>query len=103
MARDVGRPLATLVSSGVQRSILDGLVRCHRVVRSMSDHPNMILRCADELGNKAVAVEVDVHEHAIGNWRRRFLKVRIDGLSDQLRPGHLCTINHREASGGRGD
>ena len=69
----------------------------------MSDHRRMILRCADELGNKAVAVEIDVHEHAIGSWRRRFLKVRIEGLTDEPRPGCLRTINHRGASGGRGD
>lgn len=69
----------------------------------MSDHRRTILRCADELGNKAVAVEIDVHEYAIGNWRQRFLKVRIEGLTDEPRPGCLRTIDHRGASGGRGD
>lgn len=82
MARDVSRPLATLVLSDEQRSISEDLVRRHRMARSMSDHRRMILRCTDELGNKAVAVEIDVHEHAIGNWRRRFPKVRIDGMCD---------------------
>lgn len=51
MARDVGRPLAAVVLSDEQRSISEGLVRRHRVARSMSDHRRMILRCADELGN----------------------------------------------------
>ena len=38
----------------------------------------MILRCADGLTNKAVAIELGVHEHTVGKWRRRFLKERIE-------------------------
>ena len=52
----------------------------------------MILRCADGLTNKAVAAEIGVHEHTVGKWRRRFLKERIDGLSDQPRPGRPRTL-----------
>ena len=66
IARDDGRPLATLILSDEQRSISEGLVRRHRMARSMSDHRRMILRCTSELGNKAVAVAVEVDEHAIG-------------------------------------
>ena len=52
----------------------------------------MILRCADGLTNKAVAAEIGVHEHTVGKWRRRFLKERIDGLSDEPRPGRPRTL-----------
>ena len=53
----------------------------------------MILRCADGLTNKAVAGgEIGVHEHTVGKWRRRFLKARIEGLSDEPRPGRPRTL-----------
>jgi transposase len=52
----------------------------------------MILRCADGLSSKAVGVELGVHEHTVGKWRRRFLKDRIDGLFDEARPGRPRTI-----------
>ena len=52
----------------------------------------MILRCADGLTNKAVAAEIGVHEHTVGKWRRRFLKERIEGLSDEPRPGRPRTL-----------
>ena len=92
MARGTGRPLAALVLSDEERSFLEAQVRRHRVARSLSDRCRMILRCADGLGNKAVAAEIGVHEHTVGKWRRRFVKDRIDGLSDEPRPGRPRTI-----------
>ena len=39
-----------------------------------------------------VAAEIGVHEHTVGKWRRRFLKERIEGLSDEPRPGRPRTL-----------
>ena len=87
MPRGMGRPLAVLVLSDEERSFLEGQVRRHRIARSMADRCRIILRCADGLGNKAVAAELGVHEHTVGKWRRRFVKDRIEGLSDEPRSG----------------
>ncbi len=98
MARGTGRPLAALVLSDEERSFLEAQVRRHRVARSMSDRCRMILRCADGLGNKAVAAEIGVHEHTVGKWRRRFVKARLDGLSDAPRPGRPRTIEDEKVA-----
>ena len=92
MARGMGRPLAALVLSDEERSFLEAQARRRRVARSISDRCRMILRCADGLTNKAVAAEIGVHEHTVGKWRRRFLKARIEGLSDEPRPGRPRTL-----------
>ena len=47
----------------------------------------------DGLPSKVVAVELGVHEHTVGKWRRRFLKDRIEGLLDEARPGRPRTID----------
>ena len=98
MARGTGRPLAALVLSDEERSFLEAQVRRHRVARSLSDRCRMILRCADGLGNKAVAAEIGVHEHTVGKWRRRFVKDRIDGLSDEPRQGRPRTIEDEKVA-----
>ena len=72
MARGIGRPMAVLVLNNEERPYLERQVRRRRVARSLSDRCRMILRCADGLTNKAVAIELGVHEHTIGKWRRRF-------------------------------
>ena len=65
---------------------------------SLSDRCRMILRCADGLTNKAVAIELGVHEHTVGKWRRRFLKERIEGLSDEPRPGRPRTLSDEKVA-----
>lgn len=92
MPRGMGRPLAVLVLSDEERSFLEGQVRRHRIARSMADRCRMILRCADGVGNKAVAAELGVHEHTVGKWRRRFVQDRLEGLSDAPRPGRPRTL-----------
>ena len=92
MANATGRPTAPLVLSSAEREYLERQVRRHRVARSMSERCRIILRCGDGLPSKAVAVELGVHEHTVGKWRRRFLKDRIEGLLDEARPGRPRTI-----------
>ena len=98
MARGVGRPMAVLVLSDEERSYLERQARRRRVARSLSDRCRMILRCADGLTNKAVAIELGVHEHTVGKWRRRFLKERIEGLSDEPRPGRPRTLSDEKVA-----
>jgi hypothetical protein len=47
--------------------------------RSMSDRCQIVLQCVDDLPSKVVAVELGVHEHPVGKWRRRFLKDCTEG------------------------
>ena len=98
MARSIGGPMAVLVLSDEERSYLERQVRRRRVARSISDRCRMILHCADGLTNKAVAAELGVHEHTVGKWRRRFLKERIEGLSDEPRPGRPRTLTDEQVA-----
>jgi transposase len=89
----MGRPVAALVLSAEEKAYLERQVRRHRVARSLSERCRIILRRADGLTSKAVGVELGVHEHTVGKWRRRFLKDRIDGLFDEARPGRPRSID----------
>jgi transposase len=88
-----GRPTAPLVLSAEERAYLERQIRRHRVARSLSERCRIILRCADGLASKDVAVELGLHEHTVGKWRRRFLKDRCEGLLDEARPGRPRTID----------
>jgi len=51
-----------------------------------------VLKCAEGLANKEVAEAVGVTASTVGKWRSRFCELRLDGLSDDPRPGRPASI-----------
>lgn len=98
MTNAVGRPIAPLVLSPDERDYLERQVRRSRVARSLSDRCRVILRCAGGDPSKSVAIELGLHEHTVGKWRRRFLKDRIEGLLDEARPGRPRSIDDAQVA-----
>ena len=98
MARGIGRPMAVLVLSDVERSYLEGQARRRRVARSLSDRCRMILRCADRPDQaKAVAIELGVHEPRSASGAA-LSEGAIDGLSDEPRPGRPRTLSDEKVA-----
>ena len=83
----VGRVADAVVLSAEERSFLEVQARRHKAPRSLSDRCRMILLCADGLQSKEAAERLGVHEHTVGKWRRRFVEDRLEGLTDEYRPG----------------
>ena len=66
--------------------------RRRRVSRSLSERCRIVLRCAEGVRNKVVAAELGSDRRTVGKWRRRFVKDRLDGLSDAPRSGRPPTV-----------
>ena len=52
----------------------------------------IVLGCASGLSNKDVAAREGVSQPTVGKWRARFVELRLDGLSDDPRPGRPPSI-----------
>lgn len=52
----------------------------------------IVLECAAGRSNKDVAIACGVSTNTVCKWRRRFCELRLDGLSDEPRPGRPATI-----------
>jgi len=89
----VGRLADVVVLKDDERRFLESQVRRHRAPRSLSDRCRMILLCAEGFESKEVARRMNVHEHTVGKWRRRFVQDRIEGLTDEYRPGRPRTVS----------
>ena len=94
----VGRIADEVVLSDEERRFLGARVRRHKAARSLSDRCRMILLCAEGLQSKEVAGRLGVHEHTVGKWRRRFVKDRIEGLTDEYRPGRPRTVSDEQVA-----
>ena len=51
-----------------------------------------MLACAEGATNQAVAERLGVWPRTVTRWRGRFVRQRLEGLSDEPRPGRPRTI-----------
>lgn len=93
-----GRLADAVLLSADERSFLEAQVRRHKAARSLSDRRRMILLCAEGLQSKEVGAQLGVHEHTVGKWRRRFVRDRIEGLTDEYRPGRPRTVSDMQVA-----
>jgi transposase len=52
----------------------------------------IVLACAEGQANQQVAEQLGVWPQTVGKWRGRFVRQRLEGLSDEARPGRPRTI-----------
>jgi len=86
MAKKRGRPTEALTLSEPEREALERYERGRTVSQALALRARIVLRAADGLQLKQIAAEVRVASRTAGKWRARFLRYRLDGLTDAPRP-----------------
>lgn len=95
MAR-TGRPKAELVLSDVEReTLVDWSLRA-KTAQALALRSRIVLASADGAPNKEVAAALRVVPATVGNWRGRFITDRLEGLSDEPRPGAVRAITDEQ-------
>lgn len=91
MAR-TGRPLVSLELSDEERHQLVRWERRRSSSQALALRSRIVLACADGRSNKDVADALGISYPTVGKWRKRFVELRLDGLSDDPRSGRPPSI-----------
>jgi len=92
MARS-GRPKAALILTPEEHEQLVRWSRRAKSAQALALRSKIVLACAEGLDNKVAAERLGCEEHTVSKWRRRFVERRLEGLSDERRPGRPRTIS----------
>ncbi|MFC9456620.1 helix-turn-helix domain-containing protein [Streptomyces sp. NPDC056983] len=83
----VGRPRNSVILTDEERAALLRWTRSRTCSQARAQRARIVLACADEPTNSAVARRLGVSRDMVATWRTRFLAGRLAGLDEQPRPG----------------
>ncbi|MGA7823255.1 MAG: IS630 family transposase [Steroidobacteraceae bacterium] len=96
MAR--GRPKVELMLSEAEEAQLSSIARSRSMAAALTQRAQIVLGCAAGESNHALAQRMALTDATVGKWRRRFLRYRIQGLYDELRPGRPRLISEERVA-----
>jgi transposase len=88
----MARPKAELVLTADERQKLTTWANRPKSSQRLALRARIVLACAGEPSNKVVAARLGACAATVGTWRRRFVARRLDGLTDDPRPGAPRTV-----------
>jgi transposase len=87
-------PVAAAIElSGEERAELEGWARRRTSARGLAQRSRIVLAAAEGLKNTEIAERLGVTRPMVTKWRNRFAEHRLDGLTDEPRPGRPRTIS----------
>jgi transposase len=87
-----GRPKAPLTLTDDEQQTLQRWARRAKTAQALALRAKIVLACAGGQTNQQVAEQLGIWPQTVGKWRRRFVAERLEGLSDEPRPGRPRTI-----------
>jgi transposase len=95
-----GRPKAALILSDEERETLERWARRRKSSQSLALRSRIVLACGQGQDSKHVASLLKVTMPPVGEWRKRFIEERLDGLLDEPRPGAPRKISDADVERG---
>ena len=96
MRTQLGRPTVTIVLSAEEQETLERWARRPSTAQALALRSRIVLGAAGGRTNTEIGAALGCHPVTVGKWRRRFAERRLDGLSDEPRPGAPRTIGDEQ-------
>jgi transposase len=79
-----------------ERAQLEAWTRRRTSAQALAQRSRIVLLAAEGLKNTEIADELGIHRAMAAKWRSRFADQRLDGLTDEPRPGRPRTISDEQ-------
>ena len=79
-----------------ERAQLESWERRRTSAQALAERSRVVLAAAEGLKNAEIAERLGVHRGTVTKWRNRFAERRLDGLSDEPRPGQPRKITDQK-------
>src|SRR5436189_2041202 len=89
--------LAPVELSAEERQVLEGWTRRRKTAQALAMRSQIVLRGAQAGTIGEVAADLGVSRDMVSKWRGRFLRERLEGLTDEPRPGRPRLISDEQA------
>jgi transposase len=79
-----------------ERVTLERWARRRKTAQALVQRSRIVLACAQGGSNTEIAAELGVARDTVAKWRSRFVAARLEGLTDEPRPGAPRTITDEQ-------
>jgi len=93
-----GRPKADLTLSKEEREQLQSFARSRTLPSALAARAKLILWSADGSSNTEIAERTGWTKATVGKWRQRFVRARMAGLYDEVRPGRPRDVKDEQVA-----
>ena len=93
-----GRPKPILHLNDDEREQLRSLAQSRTLPNALVSRAKLILWSAEGQSNSEIAKRLRCTQATVGKWRQRFVRQRLAGLYDELRPGRPRTIEDEQVA-----
>lgn len=85
-----------IILTDAEREELERLSRRRKTSQALALRSRIVLCCEKGMTHLEIAKKLNTSNVTVGKWRRRFAENRLDGLSDEPRPGQPRTISDKD-------
>src|SRR4051794_77986 len=82
--------------SGAERAQLESWTRRRTSAQALALRSRIVLLAAEGRNHREIAGELGIDRNTVAKWRSRFVEHRLDGLTDDPRPGRPRTISDEQ-------
>jgi putative transposase len=93
-----GRPKQPVVLDEDQRNQLKAIAASRSLPHGLARRARIVLLAAEGMSNRDISERLSVSKPSVGKWRARYLKLGIEGLHEELRPGRPRTITDEKVA-----